>query len=50
MSYELRDVDEPQNLQALVATTGRKGIPVLEVDGRVVTGFSARRYDELLRL
>jgi glutaredoxin len=48
--YELRDVDQPENLQALVETTGRKGIPVLEVDGRVVSGFNAQRYDELLRI
>lgn len=50
VDYDLLDVDEPENLEALVETTGGKGIPVLEVDGRVVTGFSAERYDELLRI
>jgi glutaredoxin len=48
--YELRDVDDPRHLESLVETTGRKGIPVLLVDGRVVSGFNAARYDELLRL
>jgi len=49
VDYELRDIDRPQNLQELVAKTGQKGIPVLDVGGRVVTGFSPTQYDELIR-
>lgn len=48
--YELRDVDDPANLELLLETTGRKGIPVLDVGGRIVTGFSPQSYDELLSI
>jgi len=48
VKYEVRDIDEPRFAQELVQKTGQRGIPVIEVDGRVVTGFSAARYDELI--
>jgi glutaredoxin len=48
VKYEVRDIDEPRFAQELVEKTGQRGIPVIEVDGRVVTGFSAARYDELI--
>lgn len=49
VDYEVRDIDRPQNLEELVAKTGQKGIPVLDVGGKVVKGFSPDRYDELTR-
>lgn len=49
VDYELRDIDQPKYLSELVAKTGQKGIPVLDVGGKVVTGFSPERYDELIR-
>jgi glutaredoxin len=49
VDYELRDIDIPENLDDLVAKTGQKGIPVLEVGGKVVTGFSPGQYDQLIR-
>jgi glutaredoxin len=49
INYEIRDIDIPANLDDLVAKTGQKGIPVLDVGGRVVTGFSPNEYDELIR-
>lgn len=49
VDYDLRDIDRPKYLEELVAKTGQKGIPVLDVDGKVVTGFSPERYDELIR-
>ena len=49
VDYEIRDIDIPANLDDLVAKTGQKGIPVLDVDGRVVTGFSPGQYDQLIR-
>ena len=47
--YEIRDVDNPANMQELVAKTGQRGIPVLDVNGKVVTGFSPDQYDRLIR-
>ena len=49
INYEIRDIDIPANLDDLLAKTGQKGIPVLDVGGRVVTGFSPNKYDELIR-
>jgi len=49
IDYEIRDIDHPDNLDDLVAKTGQRGIPVLDVGGRVVTGFSPDKYDELIR-
>lgn len=48
VNYEIRDIDIPENLDALVAKTGQKGIPVLDVGGRVVTGFSPAQYEQLI--
>jgi glutaredoxin len=47
VAYEERDVDQPAHAEALLEKTGSRAIPVLDVDGRVITGFSARSYDEL---
>lgn len=49
VNYEIRDIDIPANLNDLVAKTGQKGIPVLDVGGRVVTGFSPDEYERLIR-
>lgn len=49
IDYEIRDIDIPANLDDLVAKTGQKGIPVLDVGGRIVTGFSPGEYDQLIR-
>jgi glutaredoxin len=49
INYEIRDIDIPENLNDLVAKTGQKGIPVLEVGGRIVTGFAPDQYDQLIR-
>ncbi len=49
INYEIRDIDIPANLNDLVAKTGQKGIPVLDVGGRIVTGFSPEEYEQLVR-
>ena len=46
--YELRDVDVPAAKQELIAKTGQKSIPVIEVDGRIMKGYSAGGLDRLL--
>ena len=48
VDFELRDIDNPAAARELQAKTGRRAIPVLEVGGRIVTGFSAKAYDALL--
>lgn len=47
--YELRDVDVPAAKAELIAKTGAKGIPLLDVGGRVLRGYSAGSYDQFLQ-
>ena len=48
VDYELRDIDSSWALEELLAKTGGKTVPVLDVDGRILTGFSAEGIDKLL--
>jgi glutaredoxin len=48
VDYVLRDVDNPHIKQELLEKTGQKGIPVIEVDGRIMKGYNAQRLDELI--
>jgi len=46
--FELRDVDVPSVREELIAKTGQKGIPVIEIDGRIMKGYSADGLDQML--
>ena len=48
IAYEVRDVDQRQHAEELLGKTGARAIPVLDVDGRMLTGFSAESYDQIL--
>jgi glutaredoxin len=48
VDYDERNVDYPEYAEELRRKTGRKSIPVLDVDGRVITGFNASSYDQLI--
>lgn len=48
VDHEERDVDDPQVAAELLRKTGRRSIPVIDVGGRVVTGFSPGAYDALI--
>lgn len=47
--YALRDVDVPAAKAELLAKTGGKGIPALDVDGRMLRGYSSASYADFLR-
>ncbi|MDJ0846801.1 MAG: glutaredoxin domain-containing protein [Myxococcota bacterium] len=46
--FQVRDVDNPAAKQELLRKTGRRSIPVIDVDGRILTGFSPQAIDALL--
>jgi glutaredoxin len=48
VAYEERDVDDPAIAAELLRKTGSRSIPVIDVGGRVLTGFSAGSYDALI--
>ena len=49
IDYEERDIDDPRWTEELLRKTGRRAIPVIDVGGRILTGFSTSGYDALLR-
>jgi glutaredoxin len=48
VDYEERDIDRQHNAEELQRKTGARAIPVIDVDGRVLTGFSPVAYDALI--
>jgi len=46
--YQERDVDIPAVAEELRRKTGSRAIPVLDANGRILTGFSPRTYDAIL--
>jgi glutaredoxin len=48
VDYEVRDVDDPAVAAELLRKTGSRSIPVIDVGGRVLSGFSAGSYDALI--
>lgn len=48
IAYDERNVDEPQWAEEMRAKAGPGGIPVIDVDGKIMRGFSAERLDQLV--
>jgi glutaredoxin len=48
IDYDERNVDTRRYADELVEKTGRRSIPVIDVDGRVFTGFDPGAYDSLI--
>lgn len=48
VDYELRDIDDPRWAEELMRKTGRRAVPVIDVEGRILTGFSAGGYEQLV--
>ena len=48
IDYEERDVDTPRWADELYRVTGARAVPVIDVDGRMLTGFSPDGYDALI--
>jgi glutaredoxin len=48
VSYEIRNVDVSSVKKELVAKTGRSGIPVLDIGGRILQGYRAESLDDML--
>jgi glutaredoxin len=46
--YEERNVDEPRFAAELLEKTGQRAIPVIDVGGRILTGFNPAGYDRLI--
>jgi len=48
VDYEIRNVDVPAVKQELREKTGRSGIPVLDMSGEILRGYSEAAYDRAI--
>jgi len=48
VAFELLDVENPVILAELVRKTGQRGVPVLDVDGKILIGYDPQGLDRLL--
>ena len=48
IDFEIRNVDNPRVAAELRSKTGARSIPVIDVDGRILTGFSPSALDALI--
>ena len=49
VAYDDRDVEaDPKNAAEAVSKSGQMGIPVLEIDGKVIIGFDKPKIDAAL--
>lgn len=48
IAFEARDVEKPEYAKEAVAKSGQGGIPVIDVDGQIITGFDVKRLQEVL--
>jgi len=45
------DVSKDENqLQEMIKISGQMGVPVVEIDGQVITGFDKEKIDKLLNI
>lgn len=51
VAYEERNVQvNPDHLQEMVKKTGQRGVPVLDIDGKIIIGFNVPKIKEALGL
>ena len=48
VDFEIRNVDNPSVAAELRSKTGARSIPVIDVGGRILTGFSPAALDALI--
>ena len=50
---EFEDIDiskDEQQLQKMIKDSGQMGVPVVDIDGEIITGFDKVRIDKLLKI
>jgi len=50
---EFEDIDvskDEKKLQEMIKSSGQMGVPVLDIDGEVITGFDKVKIDKLLNI
>mgnify|MGYP001354327436 FL=1 len=50
---EFEDIDvskDEKQLQEMIKISGQMGVPVVEINGQVITGFDKQKIDQLLNI
>jgi len=50
---EFQEIDvskDEKDLQEMIKKSGQMGVPVVEIDGEIITGFDKEKIDKLLNL
>lgn len=51
--FDFEDIDiskDEKQLQKMIKDSGQMGVPVVDVDGTIVTGFDKEKIDKLLQI
>ena len=51
--FEFEDIDvskDEKQLQKMIKDSGQMGVPVVDIDGEVITGFDKAKIDKLLKI
>lgn len=52
-NIKFEDIDvsaDEKQLDEMVEKSGQMGVPVLDIDGEIITGFDKKKIDELLKI
>ena len=52
-NIDFEDIDiskDEQQLQTMIKSSGQMGVPVVDIDGEIVTGFDKAKIDKLLKI
>jgi glutaredoxin-like YruB-family protein len=50
---EFEDIDvskDEKQLQKMIKDSGQMGVPVVDIDGEIITGFDKQKIDKLLKI
>lgn len=51
ISYKYLDVEEkPEYAKDAIDKSGQRGIPVIDIDGKIIVGFDRPKIDEALKI
>jgi len=52
-NIQFEDIDiskDESQLQKMIKDSGQMGVPVLDIDGEIITGFDKEKVDKLLKI
>lgn len=51
IEFQAIDVlQDPNNLEKMIAVSGQRGVPVIDINGQIIIGFDKEKIDQLLKI